>query len=272
MLVLSPSVADHTGVGVADAALDQHLGVQPVAVHEAARPRLRQPLKRLGVLVDHATRRARRQPCSLAIDEPTRPQPTIRSFMRLAYQVRNAGATAWLRRFSVSCRGRDRHITHQDRTARIRHRRLRRPSAAARERRVDRARHRPAGRGGRGAGARSRPPSRRAGRRADDRLRTAARRSHHHRRGRGDGRHRARPRARAGAARSRQVGGVRQQAAAVPARRRAVRRRRAKRRAAAVRGQRLRRDPGGEGAARVDDRDRTCTGSTASSTAPPTSS
>ncbi len=54
---------------------------------------------------------------------------------------------------------------------------------------------------------------------------------------------------------SRQVGGVRQQAAAVPARRRAVRRGRAKRRAAAVRGQRLRRDTGGEGAARVDDRD-----------------
>ena len=42
-----------------------------------------------------------------------------------------AGATAWLRRFSVSCRGRERHLTHQDRTARIRHRRLRRAPAAA---------------------------------------------------------------------------------------------------------------------------------------------
>src|SRR4029077_17573476 len=41
------------GVGGADAALDQHLGVEAVAVHEASRPRLGQPLKRLGVLVDH---------------------------------------------------------------------------------------------------------------------------------------------------------------------------------------------------------------------------
>src|SRR6476646_8034745 len=47
-----------------------------------------------------------------------------------------AGATAWLRRFSVSCRGRERHLTHQDRTARIRHRRLRRAPAAAGWRRV----------------------------------------------------------------------------------------------------------------------------------------
>ena len=146
--------------------------------------------------------------------------------------------------------------TDPHRPARLRHRRLRGPPPARRRRSGDRARHGRAGRGRRGARARSGPARRRPRRAPHHRLRAAQRRPVDLGRRRGHGRHRADPRACARAPRGGQVGRLGQQAAPRPARRGAVRRRRGARRAAAVRGQRVRRHPRDQGAARVDDRER----------------
>ena len=176
-----------------------------------------------------------------------------------------SGRSGVRRRDSIAANGTERYAPaphdparSPHRPARLRHRRLRRRPPAARPRRRHRAGRRQPGRGARARWCAT--PPRACAARARGLLTAdfAAVRDDPDdpRRRRGHGRRRADPRLPARAVRGRQVRRLGEQAAARAPRRGAVRGGRAPRRAAALRGVGLRRDPGRQGAARIDDRER----------------
>ena len=276
MLVLSPSVEIDGRVGLGDAAPRPARRCPGRGRRRSrARPVVRQPLEGLGVLVDD---RSPSWPSSAILCGDPRPDPA----------AADDRAASWRRSVPVGGRRCDAspsalpyrpchvpaRIDHR-RPARLRHRRLGRAPAAVRERAGDRAGHRPALSASVAALVRDPAPPGAARRRpADHRLRRCS------------------ATIPPSSVVAEVMGGVepdpratcsscsRAGKSVVSANKQLLARHgeelftdgRAARRPAALRGQRLRRHPRDQGAARVDDRRPTSTASTASSTAPPTSS
>ncbi len=92
---------NHGGVGGLDPGLDQLVQVEPVAVHELARPVVGQPLQGLWVLVHDGHARGRPRIILMAIAEPTRPQPTISSFIAPSLSRGASGCARCRRAWSI---------------------------------------------------------------------------------------------------------------------------------------------------------------------------